>query len=251
MHEGTAGRRHSSASNAARFDPREIAHFNSQARAEHGESARRWLHRYNPLRLAFVEQAAQAAGLSASGHGLQGLRVLDVGCGTGIFCEALAASGAFVHGIDPAQDTIMLARTRATTGLQLGYASELVSESDEAFDIVTAMEVLEHVPDAAAFLRDCAARVRPGGLLIVSTINRTWRSWAFAIVMAEHVLNLLPRGAHDWRRFVQPGEVERVLDDLGFRTQACWGATMNLRSRLMRRSGSCAVNYMIAAQRPA
>ena len=255
MHDRSAGPQASAASRvprsaSARLDPREVAHFNSQAETERGESARLWLHRYNPLRLAFVEHAAQAAGLISTGNGLRGLSILDVGCGTGIFCEALAGCGAQVRGLDPANSAITLARSRARPELRLAYSSGLVSDASEMFDIVTAMEVLEHVPDAATFLHDCAARVRPGGLLVVSTINRTWSSYAFAIVMAEYVLRLLPRGAHAWRRFVQPREVEGVLNGLGFQPLACWGATMDLRTRLMKRSSSPAVNYLMAARRP-
>jgi 2-polyprenyl-6-hydroxyphenyl methylase/3-demethylubiquinone-9 3-methyltransferase len=230
-------------------DPREIDHFNRQAELREGNDARRWLHRYNPLRLSFTEAMAVRAGLTDAARGLRGLRILDVGCGTGIFCQALARAGGQVRGIDPAMAAILLARREAPTGTDLHYDSAVVSDETVTYDVVTAMEVIEHVPDAGEFLRECAARVRPGGILVLSTINRTVQSWIFAIAMAEYVLGLLPRGAHEWRRFVTPAEAEAALKDCGFRTLSCWGATMNLRSRHMQRSQGTGVNYLLAMQR--
>jgi 2-polyprenyl-6-hydroxyphenyl methylase/3-demethylubiquinone-9 3-methyltransferase len=230
-------------------DPRQIAHFNSQAETGAGDSARRWLYRYNPLRLAFAEAMVVRAGIAPPNRPLRGLRLLDVGCGTGVFCEALAMAGATVRGIDPAMATVALARRQAPPDVDLHYANGVVEDEATRYDIVTAMEVIEHVPDAPAFLRDCAARVRPGGILVLSTINRTWQSYIYAILVAERLLGLLPRGAHEWRRFVRPGEIEKALRPEGFRMLACWGATMNLSSRMMQRARGRGVNYLIALQR--
>jgi 2-polyprenyl-6-hydroxyphenyl methylase/3-demethylubiquinone-9 3-methyltransferase len=227
------------------IDADQVAHFNAQVFAgPEAENARRWLHRYNPVRVAFVETLAGVA--------RRGARILDIGCGTGIFCEALAATGAAVTGIDPAQEAVAFATRQAQQqGLPISYRHGPVERLGERFSVVTAMEVIEHVPDYAAFLRACANRVEPGGIFVLSTINRTLKSYIYAILAGEYVLRLLPRGAHQWRRFVRPCEVEAVLRELGFRTLAVSGVTMNLRTRALQQSDDFSVNYLLAAQRQA
>jgi len=236
---------------AATSDEEQIAFFDAYAAAREGsgdhrwqEQGRVWLYKYNPVRVAFLRRVARGGGA------LGGLRVLDVGCGTGVFCEALAQNGALVTGIDLASNAVSFAVRRAKAlSLPIRYETRAASSINERFDAVTAMEVIEHVPDYAALLRECAARVEPGGVLLVSTINRTWKSWLYAILMAEHVLRLLPRGTHDWRRFVTPAEIEAVLRQTGFEDIAITGVTMSIRTGLLRFAHDRAVNYMIAARR--
>ncbi len=236
---------------AATWDEDQIAFFDACAAAEEGsdksrwqEQGRAWLYKYNPVRVAFLRRVAKGGG------SLHGLRVLDVGCGTGVFCEALAENGAIVTGIDVGRNAVSFAARRATAlGLPIRYATRAAGGITERFHAVTAMEVIEHVPDYAAFLRDCASRVEPGGVLLVSTINRTWKSWLYAICIAEYLLGLLPRGAHDWRRFVTPAEIEAVLRQLDFEDVTITGVTMNIRTGLLRFAHDRAVNFMIAARR--
>jgi 2-polyprenyl-6-hydroxyphenyl methylase/3-demethylubiquinone-9 3-methyltransferase len=237
---------------AGASDEDQIAFFNACAAAQEGsdedrwqEKGRAWLYKYNPVRVAFLHRMARR------GSSLDGLRVLDVGCGTGVFCEALAEDGAIVTGVDLANNAVLFAARRAKElRLPIRYEVCAASSMNERFDAVTVMEVIEHVPDYAAFLRECASRVKPGGILVVSTINRTWKSWLYAILIAERVLNLLPRGAHDWKRFVTPAEIETVLRQLEFGDVTMTGVTTNIRTGLLQLAPDRAVNFMIAARRP-
>ncbi len=174
------------------------------------------LHKINPLRLAYIRDAAcrkferNARSLSC----LSGLRILDIGCGAGLLCEPFTRLGAQVIGIDPSATNIAAARLHADKGhLSIDYRCTTVEEMDvrERFDIVLAMEVIEHVTDVGAFLARCAAMVKPGGLMVVSTLNRNWKSFALAIVGAEYVLRWLPRGTHQWDKFVTPDELAQHL----------------------------------------
>ena len=174
------------------------------------------LHKINPLRLAYIRDAAcrkfdrNAKSLSC----LSGLRILDIGCGAGLLCEPFTRLGAQVIGIDPSATNIAAARLHADKGhLSIDYRCTTVEEMDvrERFDIVLAMEVIEHVTDVGAFLARCAAVVKPGGLMVVSTLNRNWKSFALAIVGAEYVLRWLPRGTHQWDKFVTPDELAQHL----------------------------------------
>ena len=174
------------------------------------------LHKINPLRLAYIRDAAcrkferNTKSLSC----LSGLRILDIGCGAGLLCEPFTRLGAQVIGIDPSATNIAAARLHADKGhLSIDYRCTTVEEMDvrERFDIVLAMEVIEHVTDVGAFLARCAAVVKPGGLMVVSTLNRNWKSFALAIVGAEYVLRWLPRGTHQWDKFVTPDELAQHL----------------------------------------
>lgn len=189
----------------ANVDREEVAKFEAAA-------ARWWdpagqmrpLHEINPLRLAFVSERS---------GGLAGRRVADIGCGGGILAEAMAREGAEVTGIDASEAALRVARLHAAeqgvrVDYRLGTAEGLAAEMPEAFDVVTCMELIEHVPDPASLIRACARLVRPGGQVFLSTLNRTPRAWLLAVVGAEYVLGLLPRGTHEWRRFVRPSELD-------------------------------------------
>jgi 2-polyprenyl-6-hydroxyphenyl methylase / 3-demethylubiquinone-9 3-methyltransferase len=181
--------------------------------------------------------------------------VLDIGCGAGILCEPLCRLGAAVVGADPAEANIAAARVHAQTGgLTIDYratAAEALAGAGETFDVVLAMEVVEHVADLAAFVRSCAGMVAPGGLMITATLNRTLKSFALAIVGAEYVLRWLPRGTHRWDKFVTPNELEAVLARSGLRMIDERGVVYNILLDGWQLSDDMDVNYMVAAERPA
>jgi 2-polyprenyl-6-hydroxyphenyl methylase/3-demethylubiquinone-9 3-methyltransferase len=215
----------------------------------------RWLHKYNPVRVAYIRDAACRRGRRDPEHAdcLRGLRILDIGCGGGLLCEPLAALGATVVGADPAPGAIEAARQHARQGgLAIDYrvtTAEALATAGERFDIVLAMEVIEHVADHHVFLECCAELVGPDGLMVLSTINRTRKSFAYAIVMAEYVLRLLPRGTHQWERFLKPEEIGIALAPHGLRTADVSGVTMNLLGRRMQLSRDTKVNFIMTAQR--
>ena len=234
------------------IDSAEVARFDAAAAAWwdlDGEA--RWLHRYNPVRLDYIRRA----GCRQFGtDSLKGLRILDIGCGAGVLCEPLARCGADVVGVEPGESNIIMARQHAReAGLAIDYrctTAEALAKAGERFDIVLAMEVVEHVADAPAFLARCAELVTAGGLMILSTINRTIKSFAYAIVAAEYVLRLLPRGAHQGRRFVTPPEAGAALAAGGLTLMDVSGVTLNLRTRDLQLSRDTAVNYMLTEARP-
>ena len=175
------------------------------------------LHKFNPVRLGFIKEAAcrQFERDPKRLDSLTGLRILDIGCGAGILSEPLARLGATVVGADPAEANIEAAKLHAAeAGLAIDYratTAEALADAGERFDMVLAMEVVEHVADLALFVKRCAEMVKPGGLMITATINRTLKSFALAIVGAEYVLRWLPRGTHQWDKFVTPNELEAAL----------------------------------------
>jgi 2-polyprenyl-6-hydroxyphenyl methylase/3-demethylubiquinone-9 3-methyltransferase len=242
---------------ASTVDAAEVARFDAAAEAwwdPAGEA--RWLHKYNPLRLDYIRRAGCRQFRRGSDHkGLEGLRILDIGCGAGVLCEPLARLGANVVGVEPGESNIAMARRHALeTGLCIDYRCttvEALADAGDQFDIVLAMEVVEHVADAQSFLHRCAHLVAAGGLMILSTINRTLKSFAYAIVMAEYVLRLLPHGAHQWRRFVTPPEAHAALEAGGLRLMDVSGVTLNLVSRELQLSRDTAVNYLLTAARQA
>jgi len=237
------------------IDPAEIAHFESAADLWWDtRTVAKWLHRYNVVRVPYIKDALcrQFNRDPSQPDCLRGLRVLDIGCGGGVLCEPLAQLGASVTGVDPAVSAINVAQRHAReSGIPVDYRCNTIeglARAGERFDAVLAMEVIEHVADVDVFLSGCANLVHTGGVLILSTINRTVKSYAFAIAIGEYILRLLPRGAHQWRRFVRPHEIDTSLDKRLFRVVDVSGVTMNLRSRRLQLSNDSSVNYLLTAR---
>ena len=244
--------------NGTTVDKEEIAAWNALAATWwNPNSETRWIHRYNPLRVGYIRDAAcrRFQRNPAQTKPLDGLRILDIGCGAGILCEGLAPLGATVTGIDPAQIAIDAGKLHAReSGADVDYrcaTAEELGKAGEKYDVVCTMEVVEHVADRDLFLKQCADLVKPGGLLVLSTINRTAKSMAFAIVMGEYVLRLLAVGTHQWARFVKPAEVGAVMERNGMRIKHISGVTMNIFARAMQFTRSTGVNYILTAERPA
>lgn len=239
-------------------DTEEIRRFAEQAEAWWDpDGAFRPLHKIGPARIAFIRDGLTRlfGGSNRSMRPLKGLSMLDVGCGGGLVCEPLSRLGANVTGIDPGQETVAAARAHAASqGLAIEYCAttvEDVAEAGETFDAVTALEVLEHVPDPRAFIATCARVVRPGGALIVSTINRTAKSYALAIVAAEYLLRWLPRGTHDWDRFLTPDEVRDALEAAGLENVRFEGIAYDPFGDRWTLSSDTDVNYIAIATKPA
>ena len=242
----------------ATVDEREVARFAAMA-AEWWDPRGRMgmLHKLNPTRLAYIRDTAcrHFDRNPKARKCLDGLRVLDIGCGAGILCEPLCRLGATVLGADPAGANIAAARLHAEAGgLAIDYraaSAEALAEAGETFDLVLAMEVVEHVADLAAFVRCCTGMVKPGGLMVTATLNRTLKSFALAIVGAEYVMRWLPRGTHRWDKFVTPNELEAVLERGGLRVIEARGVVYNLLIDGWQLSHDTDVNYMVSAERRA
>jgi 2-polyprenyl-6-hydroxyphenyl methylase / 3-demethylubiquinone-9 3-methyltransferase len=243
---------------ASTVDEDEVARF--------GRLARQWwdargpmaaLHKFNPVRLAYIRDhaAAHFDRDPARLDSLKGLRILDIGCGGGILSEPLARLGAAVVGADPAEDNIEVAQHHgAQAGLTIDYrctTAEVLNQAGESFDIVLAMEVVEHVADFNLFVELAAAMVKPDGLLFVATLNRTMKSFALAIVGAEYILRWLPRGTHQWDKFITPEELEIAIEESGLRVVNESGVIYNLFADRWRLSTDMDVNYMIVAEKAA
>ena len=215
------------------------------------------LHKFNPVRLAYIRDAAcRRFGRDPKQIDcLSGLRILDIGCGGGLLSEPLARLGAAVLGADPSTTNIEAARLHAQQAeVAVDYRSttaEALADAGERFDVVLAMEVVEHVADLALFVRRCGEMVNPGGLMVAATINRTLKSFALAIVGAEYVLRWLPRGTHQWDKFVTPNELEAAMARAGLRTTAESGVTYNIVADSWQLSRDMDVNYMLVADKPA
>ena len=234
--------------NANNVDPAELAKFS--------ELAHRWwdvnsefrpLHQINPLRLDWIQTLAA----------LKGKQVLDVGCGGGILSDAMARVGAHVTGIDLATKSLKVAQLHAleTQTPNVSYrevsAEDLAAEKPASFDVVTCMEMLEHVPDPASVVQACATLVKPGGWVFFSTLNRNPQSFLFAIVGAEYVLNLLPKGTHEYAKFIRPSELAAFCRGAGLQTQASRGLQYNPLTQRYWLDANTRVNYMLATQREA
>ncbi len=199
------------------------------------------LHDINPLRLNYIKEKL--------GGSLKGKKILDVGCGGGILAESLANEGANVTGIDMAEAGLEVAKLHLLeSGLNIDYqkipAEELATTRKDEFDIVTCLEMLEHVPDPSSIISACAELVKPGGDVFFSTINRNPKSYLFAIIGAEYILKLLPQGTHDWDKFILPSEMEQWARDAGLSLQAIIGMTYNPFTKKYKLEDDVSVNYL-------
>jgi 2-polyprenyl-6-hydroxyphenyl methylase/3-demethylubiquinone-9 3-methyltransferase len=243
-----------SAASGSTVDPAEIAKFSKLSETwwdPKGKMAP--LHQINPLRLAYIRDAAcrKFERNPKSLNCLAGLRMLDIGCGAGLLCEPFTRLGAQVIGVDPSASNIAAARLHAEKGhLSIDYRCTTIEDMDarERFDIVLAMEVVEHVADIGAFLSRCAAMLKPGGMLVASTLNRNWKSFALAIVGAEYVLRWLPRGTHQWSRFVTPDELTKYLLDNRLVITEQTGVVYSPFADRWSLSSDMDVNYMVVAE---
>jgi 2-polyprenyl-6-hydroxyphenyl methylase / 3-demethylubiquinone-9 3-methyltransferase len=228
-------------------DPQELAKF--------GELAHRWwdpesdfkpLHQINPLRLEWIQQQCPLAGM----------RVVDVGCGGGILSDSMARAGAQVLGIDLSTKPLRVAELHAmeagTEGVEYREIAveALAAEQPASFDAVTCMEMLEHVPDPGSVVRALATLVKPGGWVFLSTLNRNAKSWLLAIVGAEYVLNMLPKGTHEYARFLKPSELAQFCRDAGLELQSTRGLTYNPLTQRYSLGPDTDVNYLMACRRP-
>jgi 2-polyprenyl-6-hydroxyphenyl methylase/3-demethylubiquinone-9 3-methyltransferase len=241
---------------AASVDQDEVARFSRLAAQwwdTRGPMAA--LHKFNPVRLAYIrDRAAEHFGRDPVRlDSLAGLRVLDIGCGGGILSEPLARLGAGVVGADPSESNIAVAKHHAErAGLSIDYRAvpaEALAQSSETFDVVLAMEVVEHVADLGLFIELAAGLVAPGGLLFVATLNRTAKSFALAIVGAEYILRWLPRGTHRWEKFVTPNELEIAIEQSGLKVADEMGVVYNLFADRWQLSADTDVNYMMVAEK--
>jgi 2-polyprenyl-6-hydroxyphenyl methylase / 3-demethylubiquinone-9 3-methyltransferase len=228
-------------------DPQELAKFSELAhRWWDTESEFRPLHQINPLRLDWIDRHAR----------LVGKRVLDIGCGGGILSDSMARSGAHVLGIDLASKPLKVAQLHAleagTENIEYREiaAEDLAAEAGGSFDVVTCMEMLEHVPDPSSIVRACSALVKPGGWVFFSTINRNAKAFVFAIVGAEYVLSLLPKGTHEYARFIRPSELAQWCRDSDLSLAGSRGMQYNPITRRYWLSSDTSVNYMIACRKP-
>ena len=235
-------------------DPAEIDKF-SKLSAEWWDPKGKMapLHRINPLRLAYIRDSAcrKFERNAKSLNCLNGLRMLDIGCGAGLLCEPFTRLGADVIGIDPSAKNIAAARLHAEKGhLSIDYRNTTLEDMDarERFDIVLAMEVVEHVTDVGAFIGRCAVMLKPGGMMVASTLNRNLKSFALAIVGAEYVLRWLPRGTHQWSKFVTPDELTRHLLDNRLVVTEQSGVVYNPFADKWGLSADMDVNYMVVAE---
>jgi 2-polyprenyl-6-hydroxyphenyl methylase/3-demethylubiquinone-9 3-methyltransferase len=232
--------------NHTNADPAELAKFSDLAhRWWDPESEFRPLHQINPLRLAWINASAP----------LHGKEVLDVGCGGGILTDAMARSGAKALGIDLASKSLKVAQLHAleaqTPNVHYREVSveALALERPASFDVVTCMEMLEHVPDPASVVKACADLVKPGGWVFFSTLNRNPKSFLFAIVGAEYVLNLLPKGTHEYAKFIRPSELASACRSAGLEWQHTRGMEYNPLTRRYWMSADTSVNYLVATQK--
>lgn len=231
--------------NAANVDHAEVAKFEALASRWWDPDSEFWpLHRMNPCRLDYLDQRV----------GLAGKRVLDVGCGGGLLSEAMARRGAQVTAIDKGEAPLTVARLHQhESGVEVDYrqsaAEELVADEAGSFDLVTCMELLEHVPEPDSTIRACARLLKPGGWASFSTINRTPQAWLFAIVGAEYVTNMLPRGTHQFARFIKPSEMARWARVAGLEPRDVSGMRFNPLARSFRIAPPTDLNYIALFQR--
>ena len=228
-------------------DPLELQKFSDLAhRWWDPNSEFRPLHEINPLRLEWINARAPLAGKA----------VVDIGCGGGILAESMAIKGAKVIGIDLSEKALKVADLHSLeSGVQVRYemiaAEELAAREPASFDVVTCMEMLEHVPDPAAVVQACATLVKPGGHVFFSTINRNPKAYLFAVIGAEYVLRLLPKGTHDYAKFITPAELAQFARNAGLELNSLKGMGYNPLTRIYSLNQDTDVNYLVACTRPA
>lgn len=238
-------------------DPEEIEKF-SRIAAEWWDPDSKFkpLHKFNPVRLGFIRETVCAHFGRDGERPFEGLRFLDIGCGGGLVCEPMARLGASVTGVDAAEANVKTASVHAAEeGLEIDYrhgvAEQLLEAGEEPFDVVLNLEVMEHVANPHTFLVDCAKLVKPGGLMICATINRTSKAFALAIVGAEWVMGWLPRGTHRFHKLVKPGQIRAALREGGMAAGETVGVGYNPLNDQFSLSSDDAVNYMLVAKKPA
>jgi 2-polyprenyl-6-hydroxyphenyl methylase/3-demethylubiquinone-9 3-methyltransferase len=208
------------------------------------DGAFKTLHQINPLRCEFIQKYIQ----------VRDKTLIDVGCGGGILSEALAKLGAQVSAIDLAPQSIEIAKLHLyESNLSINYecieVGAKAAQSAESYDIVTCMEMLEHVPDPAYIIQECAKLLKPNGMAFFSTLNRNFKSYALGVVAAEYILNLVPQGTHDYQKFIKPAELRNMLKQAGFELVALSGVTYNPISQTATLSTDTSINYMVACQK--
>ncbi|MFC4654415.1 bifunctional 2-polyprenyl-6-hydroxyphenol methylase/3-demethylubiquinol 3-O-methyltransferase UbiG [Rheinheimera marina] len=232
---------------ASNVDSTEIAKFN--------DIASRWwdpqgefkpLHQLNPTRLSYISDQVQ---------GLFGKKTIDVGCGGGILAESMARAGAEVTGIDMADEALTVARLHAleaqiTISYQQSTAEAFAEAQPASFDLVTCMEMLEHVPDPESVIRACAALAKPGATLVFSTLNKTWKAYALAIVAAERLLKLVPQGTHEFNKFIRPSDLMRAIENAGLELVDATGLHYNPINQSFKTGPGLDVNYFVVARKP-
>lgn len=230
------------------INPSEVHKFSELAHTWWDETGSyRLLHQLNPLRLQFIKEQV--------GGNLKNATILDIGCGGGLLCEPLARLGAKISGIDASAESIKIASDHAERmGLAIDYqcmTAEDLTASGKTFDVVMALEIIEHVADVDSFVKSCCALVRPGGKLIISTLNRTLKSLVLAIVGAEYILRWVPRGTHNWRQFLTPAEIVNNLHEHNLQVSCIQGMTYNPLRREWQLSTDVDVNYFIVSVKDA
>lgn len=232
-------------------DEQEIAKFEAMADEWWDETGKfKPLHKFNPIRIGYIRDAVKTHfDIGNSDKPLTGLSILDIGCGGGLLCEPMKRLGADVTGIDASEKNIGIASTHAgKMGLDIQYeaitAEELVAKGKQ-YDVVLCMEVIEHVADVDGFLKSCAKLVKPGGMMVVATLNRTPKSYLFAIVGAEYVLRWLPKGTHEWKKFLKPSEVFECVKHAGVSLDEVKGASYNPLRAEWFLSSDLSVNYLM------
>ena len=241
---------------SASIDPSEVEKF-SRIAAEWWDPKGKFgiLHKFNPVRLAYIRDniVSHFARDTHARRPFEGLRILDIGCGGGLLCEPITRLGGTVTGIDPAQNNINTASVHAAEQeLNIDYkacSAEELAAAGEKFDVVLNMEVIEHVADVQVFMTACCQLVKPGGLMFVATINRTMKSFGLAIIGAEYVLGWIPKGTHQWEKFLTPNEISQDLKKGGLQTCDTIGVVYNPLTSEWRPARDTSVNYMMLAER--
>ena len=239
------------------IDPDNLRSFTDHAQGWWDESGPfKPLHQINPVRLAFIREEiiTHFKIKEPNLKPYQGLQILDIGCGGGLLCEPLCRLGATVTGIDAGPENIEVARAHAQqSGLDITYyatSAEAFAAPSPGSDVVTALEIVEHVADIDLFICSCLKLLRPGGLLILSTLNRTAKSYLLGIIAAEYILNWVPRGTHNWKKFLEPAELAAYLEKHGSQLKSIKGISFNPLSRTWHLTNDLGINYLMAARKP-